>query len=180
MNKKFAFIIALLTIGLASRFIPHYPNFTAIGSMALLGGALMRKPLEGILLPLAVLLLSDLVINNVIYAGETFTVFYEGAAYIYGAVLLTSLLGRLASKLNVKNYLGLSIASAVLFFLMTNYGTWATGILYPDTTQGLIAAYIAAIPYGLSFLAGTLVYGFAIMAAYSALTKQRELEFVRI
>ena len=80
----------------------------------------------------------------------------------------------------MKNYLGLSVASSVLFFFMTNYGVWATGIMYPQTTQGLFSAYLAAVPYGISQFAGTLVYGFVIMAAYSVLVKQREVEFVRI
>lgn len=95
MNKRITFILVLLVIGLASRFIPHYPNFTAIGSMALLGGALLRKPLESIFLPLAVLFISDIILNNVMYASESFTLFYNGAAYVYAAFLLTALLGRM-------------------------------------------------------------------------------------
>ena len=105
MNKKIAFIIALLTIGLVSRFMPHYPNFTAIGAVALLGGSLLRKPLVGILLPLVVLLLSDIVLNNVIYASESFTLFYDGAIYIYGAVVLTAGLRPLVSRFWIVNLL---------------------------------------------------------------------------
>ncbi len=180
MNKKLAFILALITISLASRFIPHYPNFTAIGSMAILGGAMLRKPIEALLLTLGALFVSDIILNNVLYTAESFTLFYEGAVYVYGAVALSVVIGSLVKKLNIKNYFGLSIISSAIFFLATNYGVWATGFIYPDTTQGLMAAYAAAIPYGLSHLAGTLIYGVAIMAAFRAIAKVNDVEFAKI
>lgn len=180
MNKKFAFIIALLVIGITSRFIPHYPNFTALGSMALLSGAVLRKPLAAFVLPFIALFLSDIILNNVIYAGANFTVFYQGAIYVYGALVLTVFLGRLVSKLNARNYVGLSLLSSLLFFLITNFGVWQTGLLYPDTFSGLLACYAAAVPYALSHLAGTIVYGVVIMLAYNALTQQHSLEFQRL
>jgi len=180
MNKKIAFILALLTIGLASRFIPHYPNFTAIGAMALMGGAMLKNPLESILLPIGALFISDIVINNVIYASEGFTLFYSSAAFVYGAVLVTILMARLVKKLNIKNYLFLSVAASVVFFLLTNAGTWAMGVMYPKTAQGLLSAYAAGIPYAMSYLAGTLVYGVLTVIAYGALIGERKTEFARI
>ncbi len=180
MNKKIAFIVALLTIGLVSRFIPHYPNFTAIGAMAIMGGAVLKNPLESIILPLAALFVSDIIINNVIYASEGFTLFYSSAAYVYGAVLVTTLISRYAKKLNAKNYLVLALISSVIFFFATNFGTWATGTLYPRTTQGLIAALVAGIPYAASFLAGTVVYGVLTALAYGALIRERKTELVRL
>ncbi len=180
MNKKVAFIIAILTIGLASRFIPHFPNFTAIGAMALLSGSMLRKPLESMMIPIVALIVSDLVLNNVLYAGAEFTLFYEGALFVYIPVVLAVLLGRLVNNLNARNYVLLSIASTILFFLLSNYGVWLTGLVYPETWSGLIACYVAGIPYALSTLAGTLVYGVIIMVAYNALTRQTSLQFNRL
>ena len=37
--KKFLPIFAVLALGIATRFIPHYPNFTAVGAVAILGGS---------------------------------------------------------------------------------------------------------------------------------------------
>jgi hypothetical protein len=125
MSKKYAFIIALLVIGIASRFIPHYPNFTAIGSMALLAGGMLRKPHLALALPILALFVSDLIINNVMYPGATFTLFYKGALYIYAAIVLSVLLARLVRRLNVKNYIALSILSSILFFMITNFGVLA-------------------------------------------------------
>lgn len=180
MNKKYAFVIALLTVGLISRFIPHYPNFTAIGTMAIMGGAVLKNPIEGILLPLGTLFISDLIINNIIYAGEGFTLFYASAAFVYGAVLLTTLISRFAHKLNFKNYLVLALLSSVLFFFITNFGTWATGTMYPRTMEGLLAALVAGIPYAGSFLAGTVVYGVLVGMAYGAMIRERKTELARL
>lgn len=180
MNKKYAFVVALLAVGLLSRFIPHYPNFTAIGAMAIMGGAVLKNPLQSILLPLGALFISDIIINNVIYAGEGFTFFYASAAFVYGAVLLTILISRFARKLNVKNYLGLAILSSIIFFFATNFGTWATGSMYPRTMEGLLAALVAGIPYAFSFLAGTVVYGVLTTIAYGAIIRERKTELVRL
>ena len=180
MNKKFAFVVALLAIGLISRFIPHYPNFTAIGAMAIMGGAVLKNPLESILLPLGALFVSDLIINNVIYAGDGFTFFYASAAFVYGAVLLSTLISRFAQKLNVKNYLGLAVITSIIFFFATNMGTWATGTMYPKTAAGLIAALVAGIPYAFSFLAGTVVYGVLTTIAYGALIRERKTELAKL
>jgi hypothetical protein len=180
MSKKYAFIIALLVIGIASRFIPHYPNFTAIGSMALLAGGMLRKPHLALALPILALFVSDLIINNVMYPGATFTLFYKGALYIYAAIVLSVLLARLVRRLNVKNYIALSILSSILFFMITNFGVWQSGTLYPPTMGGLMACYAAALPYALSHLLGTVFYGGVIMVAYNALTQQRSLEFQRL
>ena len=145
-----------------------------------MGGAVLKNPLESFLLPLAALFVSDLIINNVIFAGEGFTLFYASAAYVYGAVFFTTLISRVVSKLNVKNYLGLAILSSVIFFFATNFGTWATGTLYPKTTQGLIAALVAGIPYAFSFLAGTVVFGVLTTIVYGALIRERKTELAKL
>ena len=177
MNKKLTFILSLVVIGIASRFM-FITNFTAIGAVALLSGSMLRKPLESLAMPLIVLLISDLILNKLVYGVEG--LFYEGAAYVYGPILLMTFASRFVSKLNIKNYVGLSIAFTVVFFLISNFGVWKSGLLYPQTTAGLMASYMAALPYALNTLASTLLFGAVIMAAYNALTQQRSLEFAKL
>jgi hypothetical protein len=63
---------------------------------------------------------------------------------------------------------GAAMASSVLFFLLTNFGMWLFSGFYPLTSAGLIACYVAAIPFFQNTLAGDLVFtgllfgGFAI------------------
>jgi hypothetical protein len=55
----------------------------------------------------------------------------------------------------------------VLFFVVTNFGAWATGMLYPLTWEGLVACYVAAIPFFGNTLAGDLVYTGLLFGAFA-------------
>ncbi|SVB25226.1 uncharacterized protein METZ01_LOCUS178080, partial [marine metagenome] len=63
----------LLILAAFSRLIPHPPNFTALGAMALFGGAYVSSRTLAIILPLGALWVSDLILNNLVY-----TEFYQG------------------------------------------------------------------------------------------------------
>jgi hypothetical protein len=39
------------------------------------------------------------------------------------------------------------LAGSVFFFVVTNFGVWALGTLYPKTGAGLASCYAAAVPY---------------------------------
>ena len=61
-------ILAAIVVGAAmSRLLPHPPNATAVGAMALFGGAYFMQRWQALLLPLVAMWLSDLVLNNVVY-----------------------------------------------------------------------------------------------------------------
>ena len=179
MSRKAALIITLIAVGIASRFL-FITNFTALGAVAILGGSLMRKPLEGLAMPLITLFLSDLILNNLVYVGSGFTLFYDGAAYVYLPILAMAFISRYVKQLNTAKYVGLSVVFAIFFFVVSNYGVWQTGLTYPLTTQGLIACYIAALPYALSTLAGTLLYGGVIMFTYKALVGDKTIALARV
>ena len=59
-------------------------------------------------------------------------------------------------KRDIKLFLASGIGSAVLFFILTNFGAWLT--MYPPTLEGLKACYIAAIPFFRMNLVSTIVY----------------------
>ena len=47
-------------------------------------------------------------------------------------------------------------AASVMFFVVTNFCVWALGSLYPKTWEGLLACYVAAIPFFQNDLLGNL------------------------
>jgi hypothetical protein len=63
---------------------------------------------------------------------------------------------------------GAALASSVLFFAVSNFGTWAFSGMYPLSVAGLAACYVAAVPFFQNTVAGDLFYvallfgGFAI------------------
>lgn len=164
-NIRFVAVVALVLIAALSRLLPHLPNVTAVSAMALFGGAYATNRFMAFVLPLISLFLSDLILNNVMYAAFNdgkFVWFYEGAIWVYGAVALTVLIGlSLAKNVNSWTVLLASLACSALFFLMSNFGTWQSGVMYPKTTAGLVACYTAGLPYFLNSLVGDL--GFAAL-----------------
>ncbi|MDV2496529.1 MAG: DUF6580 family putative transport protein [bacterium] len=60
-----------------------------------------------------------------------------------------------------------AVASSVLFFVVTNFGVWALGSYCPKTVAGLIACYVAAIPYFHSTLLGTVVYAALLFGGFT-------------
>jgi hypothetical protein len=61
-----------------------------------------------------------------------------------------------------------SLAASVLFFVVTNFAVWAMGSMYPKSAGGLLACYVAAIPFfgntllGDAFFTAVLFGGLAL------------------
>ena len=169
-NTRFVAIATLVLIAALSRLLPHPPNATAVGAMALFGGAYLTNRFLAVILPLISLLLSDLILNNVVYAAFNkgqFVWFYDGAMWIYSAVALTVLIGFTLSKnVNSKAVLGASLACSTLFFLITNFGVWQSGTMYPKTMVGLTACYTAAVPYFLNSLIGDITFAAVLFGGF--------------
>ena len=51
-NIPYVVIISLILVASFSRIIPHIPNFTPIGAMALFGGAYLKNKYHAFLIPL--------------------------------------------------------------------------------------------------------------------------------
>ena len=61
---------------------------------------------------------------------------------------LVCLLGtEILSKPTILRVIAGVLASATSFFLLSNFVVWASGLIYPHTSAGLVACYLAAIPF---------------------------------
>src|SRR5205085_6883173 len=130
-------LLSAIAAAAALRLVPHPPNFTPIGAMAVFSGAYLGRRWLAFVAPLAALLLSDLVLG-----------FYHGQATVYFSVALIVMIGMAALRRRSAVRVGLyAIASSVLFFVITNFGMWLFSGFYPRTMAGLEACYIAAIPF---------------------------------
>lgn len=76
----------MLLLAATSRLVPHPTNFAPVGAMALFGGAYFRSRWAAYLLPVLSLWLSDLFINNVVYAAyyDDFTLLQGYMVWVYG------------------------------------------------------------------------------------------------
>src|ERR1035437_4337922 len=113
MNKpRFTILEEMLLAAAASRLIPHPPNLTPIAAIALFGGAQFISKRAAFLVPLAGLFLSDLVFG-----------FYTITPVVYGCFALTVCLGLWVRHCRSAERIAFAaVASAVLFFMLTNFG----------------------------------------------------------
>lgn len=145
----------------------HPSNFAPIGAMALFGGAYLGRNWKAFLIPLLSLWISDLFINYIYIGGFSF--FYPGFYWQYGCFALIVLLGStMLKKVRPMKILGASLSASVLFFIISNFGVWTSGLMYPYpmTIEGLMTCYIAAIPFFGGTLSGDLVYSGILFGAF--------------
>lgn len=143
-------LIALIVFG---RLIPHPPNFTPVLAAALFCGTLYARPSHTLLIPLLGMAIGDLVLG-----------FHDQIWAVYLSIAVCVGLGRwmLASP-GVLATLAAGISGSALFFLLTNFAVWLQGDLYPLTAAGLLACYVAAIPFFHHTLIATLLFGLGLL-----------------
>lgn len=180
-NARLGFI-TLIVLAMVTRLIPHAPNFTAVGAAAIFGGFAFAKGYKAFLIPLTALFLSDLAINNIVYGAyyDSFQWYTPGFGYMYGAFLLSVILGRFQrGGFKIIGLVGTGVVSTLLFFFITNFGSWVGMAIYPKTFAGLLMAYEAGLPFLLNQLGGTLVYGTVLFGAAYFFLGLREMKAVR-
>ena len=149
MNKyRIAVLLILITLAVAIRFLPQPPNFTPVAALALFSGVFFRGRFAAMLAPLAVMMISDLFLG-----------WHNTIPLVYLSFALMVLIGySIRSRVTVGYVAGGGITGTMLFFIITNFGVWLAGSMYPKTLEGLAAAYIAAIPFLHYMLISTLLY----------------------
>lgn len=159
---RLAVILSAIVAAATLRLVPHPPNFSPIDAMALFSGAYLgRRGAVAFAAPLGALFLSDLVIG-----------FYPGMAVNYLAVAMVVLLGSfLLRRVSVMRLFGAAISASLLFFLVSNFGVWATSGMYPLTAGGLAACYVAGIPFFQNTLAGDLFYSALLFGGFALLER---------
>jgi hypothetical protein len=149
--KNFFNIIFIVSIVVLSRFVPHWPNLTAIGASAIWMTYSWPQKNLSILIPILALLVSDFFIG-----------FHDQMFIVYSAVIVSCILiQKIGVEFSPKSLIKNSIISTMVFFLITNFSVWITGNLYAHSTIGLAQCYWAAIPFALNDFIGTLLYGSA-------------------
>lgn len=169
LDNRTKLITLFIALGALSRLIPHPLNFTPVAAMALFGGTYIQNKRLSFFIPMATMFLSDIVMQLVNGTG-----FYPDMGFVYGAMILMTLVGfALRGKNQRAAILAASLTGSILFFIITNFGTWTTG-LYGYTSQGLVNCYVAAIPFFKGTVLGDLFYNLVFFGAYEIYTRLQE------
>jgi len=153
-------IISLIIVGILFRFISHTANFTPVAAIALFAGVYLNKK-QALIVPLLLMILSD-----------AFLGMHNVVIFTWGSFILVTLIGSWAKNhKSFKTIVSTSIASSVLFYLITNFGVWAMG-WYPQTAKGLLDCYILGLPFLRMFTVSTLVYSAVFFGAYEFIARR--------
>ena len=166
--------LILLVAAVCARFLPGMPaNFSPVGAMGLYAGAFLPLP-YAVALSLTGLFLSDAIIG-----------FYNPIAmfFVYGGLASNALIGFVLTRRKASStplpILSAALLGAVVFFLLSNFGVWLSGEIYARTLDGLIACYIAAVPFFGNTLASHLVFA-ALLFGLHHLFPENKLHAARI
>lgn len=142
-------------------------NFSPIGAMALFGGAYFTRQWKSFGFPLLALFASDLILSFTVFDQYRHGLLYGGWYWTYGAFALMTVTGRRIVKHVTVATILLSIFVCIfIHWIVTDLGVWLGGMLYAKTLSGFIDCLIAAIPFELSFLEGTLLYSALLFGAF--------------
>jgi hypothetical protein len=166
MKQARVLIIAMLVVGIGSRLIPHYPNFTAIGAVSIFAAAFAGSRTVAIIIPYLAMLVSDMILNNLVYARmypedyDAFVFLYRGALWSYAAfgLIVIGAYYLLHRNITLPRVVAGSLGASVIFFLLSNFGVWASTGAYPISPAGLITCYAAGLPFLLNQVLGDLFY----------------------
>jgi hypothetical protein len=170
LNPRAIALVTMILVAAATRVLPHPWSFTAVGAMCLFGGAYFRTAWRAFLVPLAALLLSDLLLAATRYGFVTFQ--YPSVWLGYGLFALTVVIGMLLrGRVSVLSVGTAAIGAAVMFFLVSNLLAWAEGHTgQPQTAAGLVAGYVQAIPFARNMVLANLFYSAVLFGGYELMS----------
>src|SRR6516225_8749973 len=142
--------ISLVGLDIVARVAPHAPNVTPIAASAVFAGMVLRSRALALAVPIAALLLSDLVVGA--YDWRIMGV-------VYAALALPALAARWGLARPV-------LSSSLLFFATTNFAVWAFSGMYAHDLHGLIHCYVAALPFLWNTVAGDMLWTTLLFATW--------------
>jgi len=146
-------VIIFILIAILLRISPHPWNFTPILSIALLTGVYFKNKYS-FLIPLSIVVLSDLYIGN-----------FNMAFWVYMSYLLIFVFGKtFISEKSFKNIFLSSVLGSLIFFIITNFGTWLIG--YPKSIAGLVTCFTLALPFYKNTLLSAVFYSSLFFVLY--------------
>lgn len=127
------------------------PNLELVTAAAFAGALLLRNRVAAFV-PLVVAIASDLVLGN-----TSVLWFVWGTWAVIG--LASVLLPRWTGGRRYVAALGFGVGGSLFFYLTTNAGVWflGRGRWYADGVDGLMASYVAGLPFLRTMLLGNLV-----------------------
>jgi len=156
MKKNVLIILTFLFLGVFTRVIPHPPNFTAIGAIALFGGAFIQNKHFAFLTPITIMLISDLILG------------YQINIAVYLSFIIIVGLGMfLKTNQTLYRIIPITIVASFVFFIITNFSVFLTSSIYTKDIFGLLECYTLALPFFGNTIVGNMTYTIIMFFAFN-------------
>jgi hypothetical protein len=169
----YVFVLLAVAVRLLIPFTHAHPwHFTPVAACLLFFGA--RGSRRQFWIPVALLALSDVVLNKFVY-HYPFTPDQLVSWAWYAAVLFLGT--RLRDDSKPVWILGCALASSVSFLLLSNFSVWAYWDMYPKNFAGLLTCYVMGLPFFQREVVGDLLFTaamFSVLALLRLTTTSRE------
>ncbi len=157
-HKENLVVVGMILVAALTRLIPHLPNLTSVVAIGLFAGAYLSNRWLAILIPVASMLISDFILG---FHGGMMWVYLPLVMIAAGSTIWLST----QSRWNRIFYAG--FLSSLIFYIVSNFGVWLEGTLYPQTLNGLIDFYVMAIPFFGNQVLGDLFYLGLLFGGYA-------------
>lgn len=152
--------ICLILAAVSLRLLPHPANFAPVTAVAIFGGAVLPRRLA-LWVPLAAMAVSDAIIG-----------FHSLVPVTWGFYALVALASsHWLRQRNIFRGALVTIGSSVGFFVVTNFGVWATSGMYAHSWAGIVRCYEMALPFFRNTVLSDVVYTAALFSVYVLATK---------
>lgn len=163
-------VAALVTLDVVARVSPHAPNFTPVAASALFAASVLRLRALSLLVPIAGM-----------WLGDAMHGFYDWRvmAAVYAALSLPACAACMSRRLRAPRMIvPVMLSCSLTFFLLTNFAVWAFGAMYDASASGLIACYVAALPFLKYTIGGDLFWAAALFGGFRLLHNLRRPSMV--
>jgi hypothetical protein len=169
-NNRINIILAvgLILTAAAARIVNHelhLYNLAPVAAIGLFGGAVLKQKHFAMIMPLLALFIADLYIE-LFPSNAGMRGFYGiEQLFVYGSMLLVTLLGAKMNQPNALKVLGFSLSGSLIFFLVSNFGSFVSG-MYGHDLNGLATTYVMAIPFLKNTMLGDLIGNTVLFGSY--------------
>ncbi len=156
-NQNLIIATVLVIIAAFSRLIIDIPNVSPIMALSLFAGAYFLNKKFAIVIPIAAMLLSDVILG-----------FHSMIWAVYLSFVIAVFIGYLISKkVSFIKVFFSSLAGSIIFFIVTNFAYWLMFNDYTRDMSGLILCYEMAIPFFRNALLSDMGFSLVIFGSYA-------------
>jgi len=174
-NNKINILLAigLILMAATARIINHelhLYNLAPVAAIGLFGGAALKDRRLAIIMPLLALFIGDLYIQLFPSSASMRGFYGVEQLFVYGAMLLATILGLQMKQVTTPKVIGYSLAGSVIFFALSNFGSYITG-MYGYGWNSFVTTYVMALPFFKNTVISDLI-GNAVLFGGFALLQQ--------